>query len=57
MVGKALTDYIFSGEKLFCTEQCYNAKNYVVYSARLLDDITENLRTVKSFQNMNSVMI
>ena len=43
-------------EKLFCTELCFNAKNYVAYSTTF-EGIPENLRTVKRFQNKNSVMI
>lgn len=54
--SKSVEKIIFSDEKLFCTEQSYNAKNDVVYSATF-EDIPENFRTVKRFQNKNSVMV
>ena len=47
---------LFSDEKLLCTEQCYNAKSNVEYSA-IFDDTPENLQTVKRFQNKNSVTV
>ena len=47
---------IFSKEKLFYSEQSYNTKNDVIYS-ETFDDIPENLRTVKRFQNQNSVWV
>lgn len=47
---------IFSDEKLFLTEQCHNAKNDVVYSLSF-EDIPEEQRTVKRFQNKSSVKV
>ena len=47
---------MFSNEKLFRTEQNYKIKNDIVHSAAF-DDTSENLRTVKCFQNENSVTV
>lgn len=46
----------FSGEKLIWTEQRYNAKIDVVYSATFRD-IPENLGTVKRFQKKKILMV
>ena len=53
---KSVDRMIFSDEKIFCTELSFNAKNDMVYSTTF-EDIPENFRTVKHFQNNNFVMI
>ena len=47
---------IFCDEKLFCTERSYKTENDVAYSATF-DDISENLRTTKRFQNKNCIIV
>lgn len=46
----------FSDEKLFVTEERYNAQNTRVYAAKF-EDIPEDKRTVSHFQKPGSVMI
>ena len=50
-----LTEQYSVIQKQHFTEQSYNAKNYVCL--KTFGDILENLRTVKRFQNKNSVMV
>ena len=47
---------VFSDEKLFVVEQKYNAQNDRIY-ALSIEDIPENVRTVKRFHKSNSIMI
>ena len=47
---------ILSDEKLFCTEQSYDAKNNVV-NWTIFNNMLENLWTVKCFQNKDFAMI
>ena len=55
-VGAKSVDSRILSNKTLCRKQSYNAKSDVVYSATF-DDIPEILRTVKCFQNENSIMV
>lgn len=46
---KSVNRIIFSDEKLFCIEQCCNAKNSVVYSAAF-ENLPKEIRTVNAFR-------
>lgn len=54
--AQSVKSIIFSDEKLFITEEKFNAQNDRIYSLAI-EDIPENLRTVSTFQNKNSVMV
>ena len=45
-----------ANQKSFCMEKNYNIKNEIAYSTTF-DDRSQNLRTVKRFQNKNFVMV
>ena len=44
---KSVDRMVFSDEKIFCTEQSFNAKNDIVYSTTF-EDVPENLRNSKT---------
>lgn len=54
--GESVKSIVFSDEKLFITEEKFNAQNDRIYSLAI-EDIPEKLRTVSTFQNKNSVMV
>lgn len=54
--AESVEKIVFSDEKLFNTEAKFNAQNDRIY-ALCIEDVSEKVRTVSTFQNKNSVMV